>query len=57
MARRMGYLIKGPKTVHKKHLNQTESKHIDEENDTPTPTGISFSSKCIILSEVDCLGV
>ena len=31
----MIHLVKGPKTVHKMHLNQTKSRHIDEENDTP----------------------
>ena len=30
---RMIYLAKGPKMVHKKHLNQTKIRHIDEEND------------------------
>ena len=32
---RMIYLLKGPKMVHKRHLNQTKSRHTDEEDDTP----------------------
>ena len=32
---RMIYLIKGPKKVYKRHLNKKNSRHIDEENDTP----------------------
>ena len=32
---RMTYLVKGLKMVHKRHLNQTKSRHTDEENDTP----------------------
>ena len=32
---RLIYLVKGPKMMHKKHLNQTKSRHINEENDTP----------------------
>ena len=32
---RMTYLVKGPKMVHKRHLNQTKSRHTHEENDTP----------------------
>ena len=30
----MGCLVKGPKRVHKKHLNETKSRNTDEENDT-----------------------
>ena len=32
---KMIYLVKGPDIVHKRHLNQTKNRHIDEENDTP----------------------
>ena len=32
---RMIYLVIGLKMVHKSHLNQTKSRHIDEENNTP----------------------
>ena len=32
---RVIYLAKGPKIVHKRHLNQIKSRYIDEENDTP----------------------
>ena len=32
---RMIYLVKGPKMALKKLLNQTKSRHTDEENDTP----------------------
>ena len=31
----MIYLTKGPKTVHKRHLNQTKSRHTDEGNNAP----------------------
>ena len=31
---RMIYLVKGPKMVHKRCLNQTKSRHTDEENNT-----------------------
>ena len=33
--KRMIYLVKGLKMVHKRCLNPTKSRHIDEENDTP----------------------
>ena len=32
---RMIYLVKWPKMVHKRHLDQAKSWHLDEENDTP----------------------
>ena len=31
----MMYLVKEPKMVHKRHLNQTKSRHIDEEDNSP----------------------
>ena len=32
---RVIYLVKGPKMVHIRHLNQTKSRHTDKKNDTP----------------------
>ena len=50
---RMIYLVKGPKMMHKRHLNQTKSRHINEKNDTPVdvePMEVQFDSFDVPIS-------